>query len=179
MPWLLTIALLFVSATSAFAQWQTRVDVVVYSLEDADYRQKLLEQRKIAEQNRNYVGLAKLDFFLNRSDPSGYKDFVLRLKTRIDSWAEKELAKGTVSQISRRIFSIALAPYGMNPTPGDIQVSVVWRNPPEETWEQEIVIPISLNMTDGLDRCFERIRMALTAPVLMENVIPTSTRKSA
>lgn len=176
--WLATFILLFVSATSACAQWQTRVDVVVYSLEDADYRQKLLAQRKIAEQNRNYVGLAKLDFFLNRPDPAGYKDFVSRLKTQIDNWMEKELAKGTASPISRRIFSVALAPYGMNPTPGDIQVSVVWRNPPEETREREIMVPITLNIRDGLDRCFERIRMLLTAPVLTEEVIPTSTKRS-
>ncbi len=178
MPWLLTVVLLFVSATSAFAQWQTNVDVIVFTLADNDYLAELRSERAAAQKRGDHVGVAKMDFLLNRkSNPAGYEVFTSTLKEKIDAWVKKEVQKGQESPICGQTIGVLFAPYAMNPSPGDVQVTVVWRNPGGDN-TLAVTRAASLLIKNGVEKSFEFLKLMILTPFMPPTITPTASKRA-
>lgn len=179
MPWLLTVVLLlFVSATSALAQWQTNVDVIVYTLTDPSYLAELQTQKSAAQKRGDHVGVAKMDFLLSRkSNPVGYEVFTSTLKEKIDAWVKKEVQKGQESPICGQTIGVLLAPYAMVPSPGDVQVTIVWRDLGGDK-TLAVTRTASLLIRDSVEKSLEFLKLIILAPVT-PSITPTSTKRSA
>lgn len=169
--------LLLVSATSACAQWQTSVDVIVFTLTDTDYLNELRGERDAAQKRGDHSGVAKMDFLLSRkSNPERYEEFTSSLKEKVDNWVKAEIQKGRDSAIYGRMIGVLFAPYAMNPVAGDVQVTMVWRSPGGDK-TLAITRSASLKIESGVAKSFEFLKLMILAP-LVPNITPTSTKRS-
>lgn len=179
MKFISLLVFLFVFAASAPAQWQTKVDFMIFSLSDHEYRGELEKAKNRAIMFGKHREVANLQYVLGKGDPDGYKLFAIEVVHRLIAWRDSEMKKGEKCSFRGRAMTIALTPYGIN-LMGDVQITVVWLN--AVVGDDNIIITraSSARMNNGVDAVVKNIIGTIVAPLSEEPqpVQPTS-RKSA
>lgn len=163
-------------AVEALAQPQTKVDIYVYSLDDKDYHEQLNAARQEAAKANNNIAVAKLDFLLKAKDPDDYRNFIALLRAKVETWKQQELAKGSASPIFGRNLTLSFSPYGPSLDPGDVQITVIWKNAEMDGRIGMVQLIGTVKMTDGINAAYQKSLMLLTVP-LTSPILPTSARR--